>query len=328
MSRVEVLPGLSPSTYARHMLHQEGRSWVEKNCYIDVWIEVIHAFGMDPMALLPFTMAIDFEGDQWTFYKPSHDEIRDLYGIDVQELTIWRPLIEHLLEHLPEGKLVATEADAFYLPDTAATDYRRAHTKTTIVIQDVDTDAKRLGYFHNASYYSLEGEDYDMTFKVGVNTGDTGMPLFAEVMRTDRIVRRSPEELRAMSLALFAKHLARRPGTNPFTRFRARFERDLPHLQARGLPYYHAWAFATVRQAGGAFELASLYLKWLAEHGSTGLDAPAAAFDRIQAGAKTLILKVARAVSNKKPLDVKGVFDDMEGAWEEGMTALLALPSD
>ena len=96
-----------------------------------------------------------------------------------------------------------------------------------------------------------------------------------------------------MSLALLAKHLERRPRDNPFPRFRSRFERDLPMLQERGLAHYHAWAFATVRQVGGAFELASLYLKWLTERGSSGLDAPAAAFDRIQAGAKTLILKIA-----------------------------------
>ena len=42
--------------------------------------------------MLPFTVAIDFEGDQWTFFKPPHDELCDLYGLDVQELNVWRPL--------------------------------------------------------------------------------------------------------------------------------------------------------------------------------------------------------------------------------------------
>jgi Domain of unknown function (DUF1839) len=325
MSHAAVIPGLVPATYARHMLHQEGRSWVEKNCYVDVWIELIHALGLDPMAMLPFTVAIDFEGDQWTFYKPSHDELRDLYGFDVQEMTPWRPLLEHAQEHLPEGKLISTESDAFYLPDTAATDYRRAHVKTTIIMQEIDTEAKTLGYFHNASYYSLEGEDFDRTFGIGLAPNPERLPLFAELIRKDGLVRRPAEELHAMSRALLAKHLKRRPRNNPFAPFRRRFERDLPLLQERGLAYYHAWAFATIRQAGGAFELASLYLRWLAERGAPETEAAAAAFDKIQGGCKTLILKVARVVSNKKTLDATGIFDEMETAWDQGMTALAAL---
>ena len=71
---------LDPATYRRHALHADDRAWVEKNCYIDICIEVIHALGLDPFAMLPFVFAIDFEGDQWTFFKPPHDELRDLYG--------------------------------------------------------------------------------------------------------------------------------------------------------------------------------------------------------------------------------------------------------
>ena len=81
------------------------RAWVEKNCYVDIWIEVIHALGLEPTAMLPFVLALDFEGDQWTFFKPPHDELRDLYGIDVQELNVWSPLAEHCQVQLAEGKL-------------------------------------------------------------------------------------------------------------------------------------------------------------------------------------------------------------------------------
>ncbi len=90
-----------------HPLHAEDRIWVEKNCYVDVWIELLHALGLEPLAMLPFIVAIDFEGDHWTFFKPRHDELRVLYGIDVQELNVWRPLIEHVREHVAAGKLVA-----------------------------------------------------------------------------------------------------------------------------------------------------------------------------------------------------------------------------
>ena len=45
------------------------RAWAETNCYVDLWVELLHALGHDPIAALPFTLAIDFEGDQWTFFK-------------------------------------------------------------------------------------------------------------------------------------------------------------------------------------------------------------------------------------------------------------------
>src|SRR5690606_14826971 len=123
---------------------------------------------------------IDFEGDQWTFFKPAPGELYDLYGVDVQELTIWRPLIEHAQEHLAGGKLICTEADAFWLPDTAGTDYRAKHTKTTIVLNDLDMEKQRLGYFHNAGYYSLEGEDFIKTFRLDAAPDPAFMPLFCE----------------------------------------------------------------------------------------------------------------------------------------------------
>jgi len=85
MSRLNALPHLDATGYARSVLHAESCAWVEKNCYVDIWIEVLHALGLEPRAILPFTVTIDFEGDQWTFFKPPHDELRELYGVDVQE---------------------------------------------------------------------------------------------------------------------------------------------------------------------------------------------------------------------------------------------------
>ena len=34
-------------------------------------------------------------------------------------------------------------------------------------IQDIDVERRRLGYFHNAAYYGLEGEDFEKLFRVG-----------------------------------------------------------------------------------------------------------------------------------------------------------------
>jgi hypothetical protein len=318
-----VLRGLDPANYPRSVLHAESCVWVEKNCYVDIWIEVIHALGLEPRAILPFVAAIDFEGDQWTFFKPPHGELTDLYGIDVQELNVWRPLLEHALEHLAAGKLISTEADAFWLPDTSGTDYRRQHTKSTIVLNDLDLEKRTLGYFHNAGYYRLEGEDFVRTFRLDAPPDPTFMPLFAEVVRVDRVIRRPVAELVTMSRELWRRHLQRRPANNPIRAFQQRFEHDLPGLQDKGLAYYHAWAFGTIRQLGAAFELAALNLEWLSDHGSAGLEVAMAAFQRLAEANKTLILKGARATNNRRPLDSAPLFDSMAADWESGMTALL-----
>lgn len=321
-SRISVLPGLTAAAYERHSLHQSDANWVEKNCYIDLWIECLHALRLEPLAILPFTATIDFEGDQWTFFKPSHEEIRVLYGVDVQELTVWRPLIDHVTEHVANGKWISTEADAWWLPDTAGTDYRRQHTKTTIAINDVDLQAERMGYFHNAGYYELDGEDFRKTFRIGEPANPEFMPFFAEIIRVDGAVHRSDAELASMSRGLWARHLNRLPRSNPIHRFAERFGRDLPTMQDHGLPYYHAWAFAATRQLGAAFELAGANLRWLSRSGEAGLEDAIAACDIISATSKSFILKGARAVSSKRPFDGTQMFADLASAWDRATSEI------
>ena len=322
MSLIEALPAVEAASYRRHSLHSESAVWLEKNCYVDVWIELLQTLALDPMAMLPFALAVDFEGDQWTFFKPSLEELRMLYGIDVQELTIWRPLIEHAEEHLAAGKLISTEADAFWLPDTAGTDYRVKHSKTTVVLNALDRSARRLGYFHNAGYFELCGDDFIQFFRLDAAPDPDYLPLYAELLRLDSVVRRPRSELWACSWDLLQRHLARRPSSNPVRRFGERFAGDLPVLQDRGLPYYHAWAFSAIRQAGAAFDLAAAYLRWQAEYGHTNLLVPASRFDTIAQGNKALILKGARAVNARRPFDATPLFSEMAQAWDEAMLVL------
>jgi len=324
MTRRCALRALDSANYERDGLHAEGLVWLEKNCYTDIWIELIHALGLEPLAAMPFTLAANFLGDQWTFFKPQHDDLYELYGIDVQELTVWRPLLEHAQEHLAAGRLISTESDAFWLPDTAGTDYRAKHTKSTIVLNDLDVENRRLGYFHNAGYFELGGEDFDRTFRIGEPHDPTFMPLFAEVVSVERRIVRPEAELRAMSRGLVAKYLARRPLTNPIGRFRERFELELPSLQEIGLDHYHAWAFAATRQLGAAFELAALNLRWIAagETASPALETATLAFEEIASLNKAFILKGARLVMNKRPFTDAQMFDAMSAAWERGMASL------
>ena len=323
MTRQRVLPGANPATYLRHVLHADDRVWVEKNCYVDIFIEVIHALGLEPLAAMGFCAAVDFEGDCFTFFKPPHDELRELYGLDVQELNVWRPLVEHAAHHLGAGKLISTEADAFHLPDAAGTDYRRNHVKTTIILADLDVDGRSLGYFHNAGYFELQGEDFDHVFRIGAARDLEFLPLFAELLRVDRLKHRSVEELALVARGLLAKHVERRPAVNPVLRFQHAFGEELATIQERGLDFYHAWAFATVRQLGAAFELLAFHLRWLAHTGAgDGLESAATDFDHVSAGAKTFILKAARAVHSGKALDATTTFGEMSGAWDRGMTRL------
>ena len=321
MTRLAVIPGLDPATYQRHFVHAEERTWVEKNCYVDIWLEVVHALGADPMAMLPFVVALDFEGDQWTFFKPPHDELRDLYGIDVQELNVWRPLLDHTLEHLAHGKMISTEADAYWLPDTSGTDYRTQHTKTTIVIESIDPDAERLGYFHNAGYHELVSEDFRRIFRTDVPPDPAFMPLFAEFIRSDRLVRRPVRELADLSLGLLRRHLARRPDRNPVDAFQARFLEETESIQRAGIGYYHAWAFATTRQLGAAFELAALHARWLADAGYPGFGTVEESFRRISSEAKIFILKAARVASARRTLDFSPHFAVLAESWTQGMDA-------
>lgn len=318
--------GLEAKHYTCHELHSPERIWSEKNCYVDIWIELVHSLGLDPYALLAFTVAVDFEGDQWTFFKPPHADIRRLYGLDVQELYIWRPLLDHAVEHLGAGKFISTEADAFWLPDTAGTDYRRKHTKTTIVLGSIDPASRRLGYFHNGGYFTLGGEDFANLFRLDAPPDPGFMPMFAELVRCDRIRRRDPHELRRLSRELLRTHIEWRSPLNPIPKFRERFELDLAMLTREGMEAYHAWVFGTLRQLGAAAELAALYLRWLDDDPRSRAAPAAEAFIKISTVSKSLVLKTARAVSSKRALDASASLKELTSAWELASAVLRALP--
>lgn len=318
------LPALTAATHRPHALHAPQRTWVEKNCYVDVWIELLAALGLEPRAMLGTVLALDFEGDQWTFYKPSHDDIRALYGIDVRELNVWRSLDSHLTEHVGAGHLVSTEADAFYLPDVAGTDYRRNHAKTTIVVAAVDANARRLGYFHNAGYFELEGEDFDGALGLGGPDTRRALPLYAELLRLDRRACRPDAALRGMALARLGAYLDLAPERDPVAAFAERIEADLALAAADGPEAYHAWAFATLRQLGSAAELGALHLAWLAEGRTGPLADAAAALEQVSTETKSMVLKAARVVVVRKAWDPRPALESIGRARRAGLRAARA----
>ena len=305
---------LDPSTYVPHALHNEQRIWPESNCYVDLWIEVLHALGLDPHPCLAFTLGTDFEGDQWTFFKPSLDTLRQLYGIEVQELSIWRPLADQVVEQAARGRLVMPEVDAFFLPDTQGTDYRRQHGKTTIAIDEIDVSAGRLGYFHNGGYYRLEGEDFAGVFRRGGEESPAFLPPYVEFAKLDNLQRRSEPELVTLAVASTRAQLLQLPPENPLRLFEERFSEHLQWLIA-GRAAFHPYAFVMLRQLGASFELAGALVHWLTAHGEAGLEPAYLEYQALATAAKALLLKTARAANTKKVFDAAPLLGAMATSW-------------
>jgi len=316
---------LDPATYARHSLHDGERAWTESNCYVDLWIELLHTSGVEPLAALPFTFAVDLEGDQWTFFKFPSADLLALYGVDVIELQIWRPITAHLEEQLALGRPALVEVDAFYLPDTAGTSYRAEHIKTTIGIQALDVAAQRAGYFHNAGYYELGGPDFGDVFRLqGHLTDPEYLPPYVEVAKLGIRPALTGRALVRASIELLGAHLARVPLDNPFGRYATRFGDDLESLAGEPLTRFHRYAFATLRQCGAAFDLGGTYLRWLEANGERGLEQIATACDVIATTATALQFKFARSVNANRPFDPAPMLAAMAEAWDETMSALTA----
>jgi hypothetical protein len=310
----QVFP-IDPNGYERHLIHARERQWAETNCYVDVWIELLHAWGFEPIAALPFTLTIDFEGDQWTFFKFPLADLHYLYGIDVQELQIWRPLFQHLDEQVHLGRPVLVELDSYYLPDTAGTAYRMAHVKSTVAVTEIDVQQKRLGYFHGQGYYHLTGDDFDNVLHIHGIPHQSVLPPYVEFAKRNESHESSRETLVRSSLERLKAELRKLPTVNPFEKFRTRFEADLKWLATEPIETFHQYSFATLRQFGACYELTGIYLRWLHDHAVQGLDQSIDLFDSLSNGAKTMQFQLARAMARKKTLDLANV-DQMAATWK------------
>jgi hypothetical protein len=220
----------------------------------------------------------------------------------------YRPLPDQIAEQLAQGRTLIVELDSWYLPDTAATAYRSEHVKSSAAMEAIDRAGERLRYFHNGSLYELSGEDYRGVF------APAGLPPYTELVRFDAGPRLEGDELRASARELLRRQLARRPRTNPFVRFGEALGRDLPGLLEGDAAQYHAYAFATVRMAGAAFEICASHARWLLGQDGDGAVEPLL---RIVDGCKVLSFKRAR----RRPFDPEPALADLAAAWEEAQAA-------
>jgi Domain of unknown function (DUF1839) len=308
--------GADPAGYVPHAVHSAGRSYLETNCYTDVLVELLHARGDEPLAALGCLVRLDFEGDQWTFFKPPPGDLEALFGVDIHEMQPYRPLPEQIAEQIDGGRTLIVELDAWFLPDTAATSYRAEHVKTSAAIEAIDLEGRRLRYFHNAGFYELEGEDYAGALRLDVPSGSELLPPYTELVRFDAGPRLEGEALRGAAVDVLRHHLARRPAGNPFVRFGARLATDLPGLLEGDAAGYHAYAFATVRMAGSGFELLASSVRWAL--GDEAAAPACEALERIVSGCKLLSFKLAR----RRAFDPAPVVAELAAAYEEAMDAL------
>ncbi len=320
---IDLILDLDHNNYQPHAIHSQERDWAETNCYVDVWIEQLHALGFEPIAAMPFSLGIDFEGDQWTFFKFQLADLYQLYGIEVQELAVWKPLVTHITEQIALGRPVLVELDSMYLPDTAGTAYKIAHVKTTVAVNSIDIENKKLGYFHAQGYYQLEGDDFNNVFRLDEKFNDSYLEPYVEIAKLNKSEKLDTKQTVQKSITLLKNQLMRMPKVNPFDSFKLQLEKDLEWLKGEDIDMFHQYSFATLRQLGACFELASVYLNWLSENGETGLEKASEQYQQISAAAKVYQFKLARVVSRGKAIELTAI-DEMAKFWETGKNILQA----
>ena len=276
------------------------------------------------MAGSAFTLSCDFEGDQWTFFKYPPEDLRALYGIDVAEMNVWRPVVDHVEEQLGLGRLCTVEGDAWFLPDTVGVSYGTDHVKTTIVPASIDRAARDARLLPQRRVLRTRGR----RLRRALPTGRVRRPDGAAALRRDASASTGSGGTTPTSssrvVALTREHLARRPADNPVRRMAARLREDLPWLAAQDLEAFHLYSFGLCRQCGASTELAATFVEWL-ERATTapGASLPPTAFREVAEGAKRLQFAMARVVRGRS-VDLDGVLGDMAAHWDAAMAVLEA----
>jgi Domain of unknown function (DUF1839) len=305
-----------------HPWHQGERVWSTTNSHLDVWIELLHTLDLEPAPVLLPTICADFEGDQWTLTRVAPADLWACYGIVIEELLIWRPLLAHLVEQLDRGNAVLIEVDAFHLPDMIGSSYQREHAKTIIAVTGYDRHAHRIRYIHGSVGADVGGEDLDALLSAGI--GSAQLPPHAQVIKLDRLVARTGAERAQIGVALARFHATRLPARNPVRGFADALRAHGAWLAGGDADHYQRWAFATLQQCGAAFEVGADVCSWLAYHGEPV--APAVAPLRLVShAARALHQRLVRVSQSGRMPDVGHTVDDMTRAWDDAMTVLRPL---
>lgn len=296
MSATTCLPGL-------HSLNSPTRTWPETNCYLDLWIGLLHAHTQDPLPLMGAAAGMRWEGDHFTFIKPNAADLFTLTDIVLQEMALWDRLETHAALQLARGVIPLPEVDAFFLPDTA--NHGHQHTKTTIAITAIDPAAQQLHYIHNGGTYRLVDNDYRGV--LGLTPHQSHLFPYAELAH---LPPHPPPPRRDAARAVLTRLAATRGPTNPVHDFL----KALPDLLPGRADQVHALCFNTLRQLGAGFGLLADHLAWLDEDGT------AAALLADQS--KTAQFLLARAARRTRPdAALVTAIEQMAETWVQSVAA-------
>jgi len=306
-------------------LHGGNPVWSHANHHIDLWVELLHAWGLDPLAALPFAVAQDFEADQFTLATFPQGDLERLYGIACCELSTYDRLEAHIAAQTGRGNVVLLEVDSFYLPQSVNA-YRRHHARSYIGIDVLVPEACAMGYFHGDGYHTASGDDYAAILHRAAIPFDSRERQAMIMPRAQVVRRRLPPQdeaaLLRISLELLRHYLARRPRANPITTFRAAFPRHLEQLMGRGEPAFQVYAASVLRQLGANFEMLGRYLRWLAAHGEPVPEPIREACQTMASEAMVMQFRLMRAVISRKPDACVDCLDQLELTWEGTAPAL------
>ncbi len=299
--------------YVPHPIHGADRVWTETNCYVDLWVEVLHAMGLDPVPAAACAFSARFDGSQWTFLKFKPEDLFSLYGIEVAEMNVWRRPVEHLEANAEAGLLSTVEVDAFWLPDTEGTGYRTEHSKTTIVPNFIDSDGEVLEYFHNSGYHRLTADDF--RGMLGLDDPLPAWPPYIEQVRQGASV----PECDAFD-AVVRRHLRNRATVNPVRALAERVLEDVDDLRSGGMTLFHRWTFGVLRQCGATAELAADVCDYMENHGYPGAASATPGFRSVSEAAKSVQFRMARAARGRT-VDPADQLEQMADAWDASIMA-------
>ncbi len=307
-----------------HGLHGGNPVWSHANRHIDLWVEMLRAWELDPVAALPFTVAQDFEGDQFTLSNFPGADLERLFGIVMHELSTYGDLERHVAAQTCRGNIVLLEVDGYHLQQAPGT-YRRQHGRSCIGIDVLVPETCAVGYYHGDGYHTATGEDYAAILRPPLPPAEWDAPAFphAEVVRR-RFPPQTDAALVRVSLELLRHHLARRPAHNPITAFRTAFPAHLEQLMTRGEPNFQVYAASVLRQLGANFELLGRYLRWLLAHGQPLPDAIGEACYTMASEAMVMQFRLMRAVISHKPDACCDCLDQLELSYQATVPALAA----
>ena len=181
--------------------------------------------------MLAFTVAPGFEGDQWTFFKPTATSSRSCTGsrAGAHDLAVApRPRRVQLGLGAPR----TGRGGCLSSPRTAGVSYRSAHQKTTIGIVGLDEEQGRLDYYHNAGRYQLSGDELDAVLSSRVLGAD--LPPFAELVDASHAAATPGDLQREASARRGAEgRLAGAGKSNPFSAWAARAAHDTARLRVQ-----------------------------------------------------------------------------------------------